>query len=202
VVALKRAAPLLFLPLALLACGQVADNWHHTATRASSRPGAPAPTPCVEASLPPQGVRLAAPRRYSVNQTDLAVVEARVQPRISAADAFAAVGYQSASSCGIKEELAYWSSDSGRRPSPRSAPGGPLAGSGLLQVRPHQTHLPARPGVGIHLAHRLCPQLGSGPCARTDPWVQPVPARLSCTSITFVDATTEKRSEYTSQAPT
>ena len=51
----------------------------------------------------------------------------------------------------------------------------PLAGSGLLQVRIDQTHLPARSGVGIHLAHRLWPRLGSGPSTRTDPWVRTGP---------------------------
>ncbi len=202
--ALRREALLLWLPLALLACGQGAQVNRQNMATTSRRPTAtPTPSPCVEGPLPPQGGRLSAPRDYSSQQIQLAVVEASVQPTVSAAQAFAQVGYQSTtSSCGVKEELAYWSSDT-----PATMPT-ECAGPDLSRVPAYCKSATIKPIYQHILAWVFTwrsdcgPILGPVPPPGQTPGSPLAPARLSCTSITFVDATTGQRSEYTSQTST
>jgi hypothetical protein len=203
--ALRKEALLAWLPLALLACGQVAPmNRQNTAATISRQPtGNSNPSSCVEGPLPPQGRRLSAPRDYPNLQTHLAVVEASVQPAVSAAHAFERVGWQSTSSlCGVSEELAYWSSD---RPAlmPSECAGPDLSRAPTYcqsaSIKPIYQHVLAwvftwRTDCGPISGPPLPP--GQTPISRS------LPAGLSCTSITFVDATTGKRWDYTAQAPT
>jgi hypothetical protein len=205
VMALRNEALLLCLPLALLACGQVAqvNRQNNATTTSSGQTETPAPSPCVEGPLPPQGGRLSAPRDYPNLQTHLTVVETSAQPTVSAAQAFAQVGYQStSSSCGVTEELAYWTSDT-----PATMPT-ECAGPDLSRVPAYCKSASTKPIYQHVLAWVFTwrtdcgPVLGPVPPPGQTPGSELVPARLSCTSITFVDATTGKRSEYTSQAPT
>ncbi len=203
--ALKNGALLLTLPLALLACGQVAHvNRQNTAAAISSpQSQTPAPSPCVEGPLPPNGQRLSAPRDYSSHQIQLAVVEASVQPLVSAAQAFAQLGYQSTTnSCGLTEELAYWSSDT-----PATIASG-CSGPDLSQMPEYCKTAPAKPFYQQVLAwvftwHTDCggPGGSGGASVPGQPRGQPQPVfPRACTAISFVDATTGTRSGYTTDS--
>ena len=198
--ALRKEALLLSLPLALLACGQVVQvNQQSTAAPSSGQP-AETPSPCVESPLPPQGGRLSAPRDYPNLQTHLTPVEAAVQPTVSATLAFERVGYQSTtSSCGVSEQLAYWSSDTPAL-MPSECAGLYLsrvpASCKAASIKPIYRHVLA----WVFMWRTDCGPISGPPLAPGQS--RSSPAGLSCTSITFVDATTGKRSEYTAQAAT
>ena len=197
--ALKTRALFVCLPVALLACGQVAQvNGRNTGARTGSQGSETlASSPCVESSLPPQAGRLSAPKDYPNLQTHLTVVEASVQPTVSAATAFAHVGYQNtSSSCGVTQELAYWSSDT-----PARMPA-ECAGPDLSRVPAYCKSAAAKPIYQQVLAWVFTWRTDCGPVIGPPGRIpQQPPPRLSCTLITFVDATTGIRSEYTSQAP-
>jgi hypothetical protein len=146
--------------------------------------------PCPQTSLPPRATRLAAAQTYS--DIHLTIVAANVQPRISARDAYAHLGYPYQPgpwNCGFTEFLADWSSDSPATmpadcvPNATQTPWSPPAD--CADITPMYQHVLA----WVFTWREDCMPVGGapvGPAGSQPP--KPSYPPMSCRGITFVDA--------------
>jgi len=188
--------------IVIAGCGRAGSGAIHSGMgSASPQPSAVSSrSPCMEGPLPPAANRLTQTRSYDSSNIRLTPVEATVTPKVSAAEAYANLQYHhDASGCGLEETLAYWSSNTPAVmppececciPSPRQwSPPPDCSAKPLFQ------HLLA----WVFIWRSDCFSTGGGPpLPGSSPRPQPPTAPLACVGITFVDATSGKRSDFTS----
>jgi len=152
-------------------------------------------------SQPPTPTRLPADRTYGAFQITLQVVDPSVQPKISARTAFDRLNMNgSQSGCDLREELAYLS-DAGFRCCipPECMPGASPSAKPCDEsvVKPVYQHLLSwvitwRSECGMSSGG------GAGLGRRPGSTPPPPPPPMTCTTLTFVDATTGIAHETTS----